>query len=222
MNPKTRTAAIIIIFLSCLLVIKSVFSAPTPPAPPPTLYFFSSSFNRHQTNRVIKFFSLYFGQEIHLSPVYLFSKVAISNPPSKDTLAFNNGLYTAQNGRDEANQNIRELCALKIAKNHQQWWQFLDRFDSNCHQQNPDVCWTIAAAKTGLDPNLITDCFNHQAQSLIESQLAAISSFGQVKNGDVFINHTPITNFQVDLFKSAICQSFSRPPKVCYLPTFNP
>lgn len=180
----------------------------------PELIFFLTSLDRNENIPAIKFITQYFGNNIKFTPVYLFSKA--------NNLEFSNGqYYTAQNGRSEANQNVRELCAFNLAQNLSQWWQFITDFTANCPlgHQNPDTCWVDSATKSGFNPNTITDCFNQQAQSLIESELAITSGLNNPEPNTILLNNQiTITNFQLDKLKSAICQSFDIVPKVCQQP----
>jgi hypothetical protein len=150
-------------------------------------------------------------------PVYIFNKA--------NNLEFSNGqYYTTQNGRSETNQNVREICAYTLAKNLTQWWQFITDFTANCQpsQQNPDTCWVDSATRSGFNPNVITDCFNQQAQSIIESEIAITSKFTDLKpNTAVLNNQTILTTFQLDMLKTAICQSAPIPPKSCQKPIFT-
>ncbi|MFA6518699.1 MAG: hypothetical protein WCV93_03590 [Candidatus Shapirobacteria bacterium] len=174
--------------------------------------FFLSSLSRNENTQVVEFITKHFGNEIKFTPVYLFSKT--------NSLEFSNGqYYTATNGRSEANQNIRELCAFDLAKNLSQWWQFITDFSANCQpgHGNPDTCWVDSASKSGFNPNTITDCFNQQAQSLIESQLAITSKLDDPQPNTALLNNQiVITNFQLDNLKLVICQSFAITPKVCH------
>ena len=157
----------------------------------------------------------------------------------KQYIKIDDTYYTALHGKVEANQQIREICAWNLADKKQTWWQFVDLVNKNCTSQNADTCWQTQAKQAGLDTDKITDCFNNQAKSLIEAEIALTDKFGvsasptlllegtefppndaykQDGSGAVKINGTLVK--QADFrtpegLKQTICSVFSKKPSEC-------
>jgi hypothetical protein len=157
----------------------------------------------------------------------------------KKYLKIGDKLYTSLHGRVEANQNVREICAFNLAEDKKQWWDFVANVNQSCNSQNADTCWEEQAKKAGLDTAKINDCFNKDAASLIEKEIA-LTNENKVQgsptlfvNGQAFPPETAYTqdgkgtltigkkSFTQDLFrtsnviKEAICASFKNAPKEC-------
>lgn len=98
-------------------------------------------------------------------------------------------MYASLHGRQEATQNIREMCVWNIVgDNKKQWWDFVGNINKNCTAQNADSCWENQAKQVGLDTATITDCFNKEGISLIESELALTKQFNVSGSPTVLIN----------------------------------
>ena len=102
--------------------------------------------------------------------------------------AENGTMYSALHGRQEANQNIREICAWNMLENKDQWWTFIDNINQNCNYENADVCWEAQAKTAGLDTQKITECFNKEGISLIEKEIALTTQNDVSGSPTVFIN----------------------------------
>ncbi len=150
-----------------------------------------------------------------------------------------NAYYSSLHGRVEANQNVREICAFNLAQDKTTWWNFIANVNQNCDSINADTCWQDQAQKAGLDTNEITKCFNEQAISLIEKEVAdsttkQISASPTVLvNGVIFPPQEAYTqdgtgNLKVgkkvieqsqfrapNTLKEAICSAFNKSPKEC-------
>lgn len=148
-------------------------------------------------------------------------------------------MYASLHGRQEANQDVREICAWNQATDKKQWWDFVGEINKNCTAQNSDACWEEQAKRAGLDANKITECFNDEGIALIEKEIALTTknnisgsptlfvngvtfppesaytqdNLGSLKLGKVIVNQdqyrTPNT------LKEAICASFKNPPQEC-------
>lgn len=153
-------------------------------------------------------------------------------------LKIGNNYYTSLHGRMEANEDVRELCAYNLADNKKNWWDFVGNVNANCTAQNADTCWEEQAKKAGLDTNKITACFNNDATSLIEKEIADTTKYQiqgspslmigdkafpptidsnstdqNLKIGDKVIS---LANTRTpDVIKEVICSAFNKAPKEC-------
>ena len=155
-------------------------------------------------------------------------------------LKIGNTFYGSLHGRQEATQDIREICAYNMLSDDKTaWWNFIDNVNQNCTSNNADSCWQEQAKKAGLDTDKITECFNTQAADLIEKEVA-LTTQNKVQgsptlmvNGASFPPDTAYTSDNKgalkigkkifsqdeyrtsDLIKEAICASFKKTPKAC-------
>jgi len=152
----------------------------------------------------------------------------------------NNALYASLHGRQEANQDVREMCAFKLVGDDKtKWWDFIGNVNKNCTSQNADTCWEQQAQQAGLDTTQITDCFNKDAVSLIENEIALTTQFKVSGSPTVLINDVsfpPETAYTQDgkgtlaigdkiasqdkyrtpnVVKTALCASFKKAPGEC-------
>lgn len=101
----------------------------------------------------------------------------------------NGALYASLHGRQEANQNVREMCAYNLVGNDKtKWWNFVGNVNKNCTQDNADTCWEQQAQQAGLDTAQITDCFNKDAVNLIENEIALTTKYNVQGSPTVYIN----------------------------------
>lgn len=157
----------------------------------------------------------------------------------KQYIKIDSNYYTALHGRVEANQQIREICAWKLADNQKVWWDFVGNVNTNCTSTDADTCWQEQAKSAGLDTDKITDCFNNQAKDIIEAEIALTTknnvsasptlllngvefppqtAYNQDGTGALKVNDTVIK--QADFrtpegLKQAVCSVFSRKPGDC-------
>ncbi len=153
-------------------------------------------------------------------------------------LKIGNNLYTSLHGRVEANQDVREICAYNLATDKKLWWDFVKNVNDNCTAQNADTCWEEQATKAGLDTNKITECFNKDAASLIEAEIAdttknsvsgspTLMIDGKIFPPEVASNSTD-QNIKIgkevfslnairtpNVIKAALCTGFNKAPKEC-------
>jgi hypothetical protein len=98
-------------------------------------------------------------------------------------------MYSSLHGRQEATQNIREMCVWNIVgDNKKQWWDFIGAINKNCTADNADSCWENQAKQVGLDTVAITDCFNKDGINLIEKELVLTEKFNVSGSPTVLIN----------------------------------
>ncbi|MFA6007460.1 MAG: hypothetical protein WC784_02320 [Candidatus Shapirobacteria bacterium] len=146
-------------------------------------------------------------------------------------------IYSSLHGRQEANQDVREICAWNQSTDKTQWWNFVANINKNCTAQNADSCWEDQAKSAGLDTTKITECFNKEGINLIEKEIALttqnnISSSpsllinnvvfppqaanvqnGTLKIGDKIANQSQFRTPNV--IKAALCASFQKSPNEC-------
>lgn len=157
----------------------------------------------------------------------------------KQYLKLGNVFYSSLHGRVEANQDVREMCAWNQVSDKKVWWQFVDNVNKNCTAENADTCWEAEGKKANLDTAKITECFNKEAATLIEKEIAETdkyqvsgsptllvnettfppeSAYTQDGKGSLKIGKKVITQDQFrssNTIKEAICASFNNPPSEC-------
>lgn len=151
-----------------------------------------------------------------------------------------NGIsYASLHGRQEANQNIREICVWNQSNDKTQWWNFVDAVNKNCTAQNADTCWENQAKSAGLDSSKITECFNKEGISLIEKEITLTTKYNVSGSPTVLVNDVafpPETAYTQDgkgslkingkvatqdryrtpnVIKEAVCSSFQKSPNEC-------
>ena len=168
-----------------------------------------------------------FVSQVDFQPHYLFQKIDnLTSYCGPDQACKNeniylkksdNTYYTAPHGRQEINENIRELCAWKLSENKQRWWTFIENVQNNCLPQNIDDCWDDQAKSAGLDSNLITACFNQEAFTLIDQELSYRQSNNITSSPLIFINNTLYkpNNLSADNLKNDICRELQNRPASC-------
>lgn len=149
-------------------------------------------------------------------------------------------MYGSLHGRQEATEDVREMCAFNLAgDNKLPWWDFVGLVNQNCTAQNADTCWEDQAKKAGFDTNKITDCFTKEGINLIETEIALTTKFNVSGSPTLLINNVafpPQAAYTQDgkgslkldkvvvtqdkyrtpnTLKEAICASFKNPPKEC-------
>jgi hypothetical protein len=97
--------------------------------------------------------------------------------------------YSSLHGRQEGNQNVREICAWNQSGNDKKtWWNFVIGINKNCTANNADTCWEQQGKEAGLDTNKITECFNKEAFSLIEKEVSATAQYKISSSPTILIN----------------------------------
>ena len=153
-------------------------------------------------------------------------------------LKIGNNLYSSLHGRIEANQDVREICAYNLAEDKKLWWDFIKNTNDNCTAQNADTCWEEQAKKAGLDTNKITECFNKDAASLIDQEIAVTTKYKIQGSPSLMIGELPFPptvdaastdqNLKIgdqvfslnqtrtpEVIKAALCSAFAKAPKEC-------
>lgn len=148
-------------------------------------------------------------------------------------------VYASLHGRQEANQDIREICAWNQTTDKTQWWNFIGAVNKNCTAQNADSCWENQAKSAGLDTVKITECFNKEGIDLIEKEIAITNKYNVSGSPTVLINDVafpPEAAYTQDgkgslkigdkvatqdqfrtpnVVKTALCASFQKSPNEC-------
>lgn len=151
----------------------------------------------------------------------------------------NGTAYASLHGRQEGNQNIREICAWNQSTDKNQWWNFVSNVNKNCTDQNADACWENQAKSAGLDTTKITECFNKEGIDLVEKEIAITKKFNVSSSPTVLINDVifpPEAAYTQDgkgllkvngkvttqdrfrtpnVIKEAVCASFQKGPNEC-------
>jgi hypothetical protein len=151
----------------------------------------------------------------------------------------NGVMYASLHGRQEATQDVREMCAWKIASDKKQWWNFIANVNKNCTAQNADSCWEKEAKSAGFDTAAITDCFNKDGVALIEKEVELTTknqvqgsptltinslifppeeAYTQDGKGTLKIGKKVATQDRYrmpNVIKEAICAGFKNAPKEC-------
>lgn len=148
-------------------------------------------------------------------------------------------MYASLHGRQEATQNVREICAWNLNSDKKLWWNFVDNVNKNCTSQNADSCWEQEAKKAGLDTQAITDCFNKEGINLIEKEIALTETYKVqgsptlLVNGEIFPPEVAYTQDgkgtlkigkkvatqdryrMPNVLKEAVCAGFKSAPREC-------
>jgi hypothetical protein len=149
-------------------------------------------------------------------------------------------MYASLHGRQEANEDVRELCAWnQIGDDKTNWWNFIGSVNKNCTKDNADTCWESQAQQAGLDTNKITECFNKDAVSLIENEITLTDKYKVSSSPTVLVNDVAFppdaayTNDNTgtlaigkktatqdkyrtpNVIKEVLCVSFNKTPKEC-------
>lgn len=96
--------------------------------------------------------------------------------------------YSSLHGRQEANQDIREICAWNLTDDKKMWWNFVDNVNKACTAQDADTCWEDQAKKAGFDTNKITECFNKDGIDLINKEIAETEKYKVSGSPTVLVN----------------------------------
>jgi hypothetical protein len=147
--------------------------------------------------------------------------------------------YSALHGRQEATQNLREICAWNVTEDKSKWWNFIENINVNCNYENADSCWEDQAKAANLDIQAINNCFNNDGIKLIQEEIALTTknniqgsptlmlndvlfpsqeAYKEDGSGAILLGKKIIK--QADYrtpngIKEAICYAFKKAPKEC-------
>ena len=192
----------------------------------PEIKFFITSFDlsNSQVNSSLKSIFDMFDNSVVFSPHFIFEKVSDADQrlhPKNYLKTSNGSSYGSLHGRQEANQNIREICALQqTADNPKSWWSFVDNVNKSCSTANADICWEDQAKSAGLNTSKIIDCFNNDAVAIIENEIATAKLFNVVNSPTIFVNDVVFSNDRLNLtinhLKTIICDSMNQKAQACH------
>ncbi len=125
------------------------------------------------------------------------------------------GEFNSLHGKQELNQNVRELCAWETG-DEEKWWNFVDLVNTNCSYQNADECWEEYAAQAGFNAENIKSCEANDSQRILNEQLALVEEYKVSGSPTVYINGVLYQGGRnPEDYKQAVCQSFNNPPEEC-------
>jgi hypothetical protein len=179
-----------------------------------------------------------FGQQVTWQPHYFFSESSNPDQPTNCLATETGNYYCAPQGKNQLNQNIREICAWRFANNKLQWWEFINSVHQNCRLNEIDTCWQKQAKEADLPNNQIQNCFSTQAIETIKEEIAVLDKKSINQTPVLLINNlqlplSPTTNqaknvikignqyfsgeelTSPDYLQSAICASFKDSPELC-------
>lgn len=109
-----------------------------------------------------------------LSPRYTFTK--ITNPLKTGGVTSylkidNQNYYGAPGGREELNQNIREICAFSLKKDNYSWLGFVNSYNQICMKNPDERCWEDQARQFDFDNQTISQCFNESGSQIVKTEI---------------------------------------------------
>lgn len=102
-------------------------------------------------------------------------------------LSVNDDKVSSLHGTQEANQDIRELCALDLF-GLRKFFDFVIATNNKCNSQNADTCWEGAAKDAGLTDSEIAqikNCFDNRGLEIAKEQENLNSELYTLYNGNL-------------------------------------
>lgn len=141
--------------------------------------------------------------------------VIYSNYSSASYCLDENQTYCSMHGRQELNEDIRQMC-IWDNYNASVWWNYVSKINSQCTSQNVDTCWLGVANTTGINATLVSACQTNEAVALLEAEKQLNEELGVSGSPTVFINDQSYSGGRsADAFKNAICSAFTTAPSAC-------
>jgi hypothetical protein len=137
------------------------------------------------------------------------------------------GEYDSLHGKQELNQDVREICALNqstekvlgVASDSgslSNWWKFIELVNQNCDSNNADTCWTAHAKAAGFSPSQISSCSLSQTKTLLNKEVSEATRYRASGSPTFYINDVLYQGGRApEDLKKAICASFKEPPAEC-------
>jgi hypothetical protein len=125
-----------------------------------------------------------------------------------------NGAYCSMHGAQELNQDIREICVYKKL-GIEKYFQFVLAANKKCTASNADSCWEDVAKGVGIDTQMVKDCQQNEAISLLAPEKALGNKLGVQGSPTVFIDGEKASVGTPDAVKSALCAAFETAPSEC-------
>ena len=127
-----------------------------------------------------------------------------------------NGSYCSMHGKDELEEDIRQMCIRKLYGNDT-FWKYVDAFSKEGSYQNKTI-WKKVLSEQGLDESRIMQCVDQEKSSLdmlsaektLNGKYRVSGSPTLVVNGKTMsVSRSP------EAVKEAICSAFNNPPSEC-------
>lgn len=123
--------------------------------------------------------------------------------------------YVSLHGEQELNQDVRELCVWNLFGG-QRWWDFVEKVNLNCTDQDADTCWQAQAKTRGINSGLVTQCQQNQGEALLEVQVKEVKENQADASPMVFINDALYNGGRAaEDYKLAVCSAFAIEPEEC-------
>lgn len=113
--------------------------------------------------------------QIELHPRYTFTKVKnplIVGSTSSYLKIDNQNYYGSPQGREELNQNIREICAFNMKKDNYSWLGFINGYNQGCQKNQDEHCWEDQANQFNFDIKEISQCFNKNGGDIVTTEVS--------------------------------------------------
>ncbi len=179
-----------------------------------------------------------FGQQVTWQPHYLFSESSNPSQINNCLATETNSFYCSPQGKNQLNQNVREICAWRFANNKLQWWKFVNSIYQNCTLSEIDTCWQEQAKEANLPSNQIQNCFSTQAVEIIQEEITAFNNNSINQTPVILINdiRLPFSTLTAnaknvvkignnyfsgeelnspEYLRAAVCASFKDKPELC-------
>lgn len=163
---------ITLIFLSLSYFINKQKLLPISKISPQPVFYSVSSFDPKTSQAENELFQNLSSDQINslnFYPSYLFIPTSVDSNKLHLSTGDN---YTSPFGRQELNQNIREICAFNQKLNNYQWLNFVYLVNQNCNPDNADICWQSQSEEANYSTPDLIDCFTSQAGNLIKQSLS--------------------------------------------------
>ncbi len=122
--------------------------------------------------------------------------------------------YDSLHGKQEAHEDVRELCVNKYQPN--KLWPFVEKINKDCTPQNADTCWVKAARAVGVNVNQISRCQKNEGNSLLDKEIALTQKYSISGSPTLIINGGRYQGERTsEGYKKAICSAFNKQPKEC-------
>jgi hypothetical protein len=202
----------------------SVFTFEPKKTEKPEVKFFVMSFcpfGNQVENSLYKVYKL-LGNKVEWSPHYIVSKDSEGN-------------YRALHGKNELNQNVREICVKKYF-GVDKWWEFVYEINNKCSLENVETCWEDIAEKLEIDKEKVKECQKKEMGKLLDKEIELTEKYSATGSPTIFINDERYESREMYLadvivlngknftarelrtpeaLKQAICSAFTSQPKEC-------
>ncbi len=127
-----------------------------------------------------------------------------------------NGTYCSMHGKDELEEDIRQMCIRKLYGNDT-FWKYVDRFSKEGSYQNKTI-WKSVLSEMGLDESRIMSCVGQEKKELamLSAEKSLNEKYSVQGSPTLIINgKTMRVSRSPEAVKEAICSAFNNPPAEC-------